>query len=113
MTPDILNSLEKPGLFEKFKVQVHKDFELAGVADFMPLIESNNLAHLKAVFFNSILKLEIGNALKNLLYRIDITELQIKQASQKDPETPLQQLLAELMIKRILQKVVLKEMYSK
>jgi hypothetical protein len=113
MTPDVLHSLEKPGLFEKFKAQVQKDFELAGVLDFMPHIETNNLAHLKAVFYSSLLKLEMGNALKNLLYRIDITELQIKLASQKDPKTPLQQLLAELMIKRILQKVVLKEMYSK
>ncbi|MCD6018545.1 MAG: hypothetical protein K0S53_1666 [Bacteroidetes bacterium] len=113
MTPDILHSLEKPGLFEKFKAQVHRDFELAGVIDFMPAIESNDLDHLKEVFFNSIVKLEIGNALKNLLYRIDITELQIKQASQKDPGTPLQQILSELMIKRILQKVVLKELYSK
>lgn len=113
MTPDILHSLEKPGLFEKFKMQVYKDFELAGVIDCLPVIESNNLSHLKEVFFNAILKLEMGNALKNLLYRIDITELQIKQAYQKDPGIHLQQVLAELMIKRILQKVVLKEMYSK
>lgn len=113
MEIDIIQGLQKPGLFEKFKVQVHRDFELAGVTEFLPVIESNNLSHLKEVFFNSILKLEMGNALKNLLYRIDITELQIKQASQKDPGTPLQRLLAELMIKRILQKVVLKELYSK
>ncbi|MES2565431.1 MAG: hypothetical protein V4565_01110 [Bacteroidota bacterium] len=113
MAPDILNSLEKPGLFEKFKVQVYKDFELAGAMEFLPVIESNHLDHLKEVFFNSIIMLEVGNALKNLLYRIDINELQIKQAQIKDPSLSLQQLLAELMIKRILQKVVLKELYSK
>lgn len=113
MTPDVLHSLEKPNLFEKFKTQVYRDFKLAGAIDFLPVIESNHLEHLKTVFFNSIVKLEIGNDLKNLLYRIDITELQIKQASQQDPQTPLQKLLAELMIKRILQKVVLKELYSK
>lgn len=113
MTPDIQHSIEKPGLFEKFKAQVYRDFDLAGVVEFLPLIESNNLSHLKEVFFDAILKLEMGNALKNLLYRIDITELQIKRASQNSPENPLQQVLAELMIKRILQKVVLKELYSK
>ena len=64
-------------------------------------------------FHQSILKLEIGNSLKNLLYRIDITELQIKNAALKNPELHLQFLLAELIIKRILQKVVLKELYSK
>jgi hypothetical protein len=113
MIPDVLHSLEKPDLFEKFKTQVYKDFELAGVLEYLPAIESNNLSQLKDAFFSSIIKLEISNALKNLLYRIDITELQIKQASQIHPEIPLQQLLAELMIKRILQKVVLKELYSK
>ena len=113
MTQDVLHSLEKPGLFEKFKIQVHKDYELAGVLEYIPIIESNNLEQLKTEFFNSVLKLEMGNALKIVLYRIDITELQIKQATQKEPEIPLQQILAELMIKRILQKVVLKELYSK
>lgn len=113
MRPDILHSLEKPGLFEKFKAQVYRDFELAGVLDCLPLIESNHLDHLREVFFNAILKLEMGNALKNLLYRVDITELQIKQAALKDPSHSLQQLLSELMIKRILQKVILKELYSK
>lgn len=113
MFPDILHSLEKPDLFEKFKTQVYKDYELAGALAYLPVIETNNLAQLKLEFFNSILKLEMTNALKILLYRIDITELQIKQATLKEPQTPLQQLLAELMIKRILQKVVLKDMYSK
>ncbi len=113
MTPDVLHSLEKPDLFEKFKTQVYKDFELAGVLEYLPVIESNNLNQLENAFFNSILKLEVGNSLKNLLYRIDITELQIRQASQKNTETTLQNILAELMIKRILQKVILKQMYSK
>lgn len=113
MIPDILHNLEKPDLFTKFKTQVYRDFELAGVIDYLPVIESNQLDHLKESFFSSIVKLEISNALKNLLYRIDITELQIAQASQKCPETAIQKVLAELMIKRILQKVVLKELYSK
>ncbi|MES2761837.1 MAG: hypothetical protein V4677_06510 [Bacteroidota bacterium] len=113
MEIDTITSLEKPGLFEKFKAQVYKDFELAGTLEYLPLIESNNLEQLTQAFFNTILKLEMSNALKTLLYRIDITELQIKQASQKNTRASIQQILAELMIKRILQKVVLKELYSK
>ena len=113
MIPDVLHNLEKPDLFEKFKTQVYRDFELAGLIDYLPIIESNHLEHLKKAFFSSIIKLEISNALKNLLYRIDVTELQIKQASHKNSEMPLQEVLAELMIKRILQKIVLKELYSK
>jgi hypothetical protein len=113
MEPDLITSLEKPGLFEKFKQQTHKDFELAGAMDHLPAMDSANLFHLQEAFLNSIIKLELSNALKVLLYRIDITELQIKQATQKQPNLPLQSVLAELMIKRILQKVVLKELYSK
>ncbi len=112
MLPDILHNLEKPGLFEKFRAQVIKDFELAGVTDFLPDLGSNNLETLKSEFLNSITKLELSNALKILLYRVDITELQIKQATRKEPDASLQSILSELMIKRILQKVILKEMYS-
>lgn len=108
-----LKKLESATLFDKFKIQVYKDFELAGVLECLPTIISNNLSDLQNCFYNSILKLELSNALKNLLYRIDITELQIKKACGNSPETPLQQVLAELMIKRILQKVILKEIYSK
>jgi hypothetical protein len=108
-----LTSLKKPSLFDKFKIQTQKDFEMSGVLEYMPIITSNNLNKLKEGFYNSVLKLELSDALKNLLYRIDITELQIKQACVKNPETPLQHILAELMIKRILQKVVLKELYSR
>ena len=113
MEIDVLQGLQKPDLFQKFKTQVHKDFELAGVVEYLPNLDSNNLDQLKQEFLNSILKLEISNALKNLLYRIDITELQIKQAAQKNQQFALQVVLAELMIKRILQKVVLKDLYSK
>jgi hypothetical protein len=104
--------LEKPEWFDKFKAQVLKDYELAGVLQHLPFLETHSLAGLQESFRRSVLALEMGNSLKNLLYRIDITETQIKQASQKQPQLPLQPLLAELMIKRILQKVVLKELYK-
>ncbi|MES2132395.1 MAG: hypothetical protein V4506_08590 [Bacteroidota bacterium] len=98
---------------EKFKLQTYKDYELAGVLQHLPFLETTTLAELEQAFYQSVVKLEMSHALKNLLYRIDLTELQIKQAALKNPEKPLQWVLAELMIKRILQKVVLKDMYSK
>lgn len=109
----VIEDLQKPDLLAKFKTQVYKDYELAGVLEYLPDLDSNNLNYLKQQFLNSIIRLEISNALKNLLYRIDITELQIQHTSQKNQQIPLQQILAELMIKRILQKVVLKDLYSK
>jgi hypothetical protein len=104
--------LEKPEWFDKFKAQVRKDYELAGVSQHLPFLETHSLEELLESFHQSVLTLETGNSLKNLLYRIDLTEAQIKQAAQKQPTVPLQPLLAELMIKRILQKVVLKELYK-
>ena len=98
---------------EKFKLQTYKDYELAGVLKYLPFLETNTLEELEQAFYQSVVKLEMSHALKNLLYRIDLTELQIKQAALKNPEKALQWLLAELMIKRILQKVVLKNLYSK
>lgn len=104
--------LEKPEWLEKFKAQVHKDFELAGVLQHLPAMETRTLDELQQAFYRSVLKVETGHSLKNLLYRIDLTEKQIAAAAQEQPRKPLQLLLAELMIKRILQKVVLKELYK-
>ncbi len=109
---DLIRSLQKPGLFEKFVAQVYRDFELAGALQYLPDIKTNELESLKSAFLESVLKLEKAHFLKNILYRIDVTELQIQQISKKHPESPFPELITELMIKRILQKVVLKELYS-
>ena len=53
-----------------------------------------------------------SSSMQNLLYRIDVTELQIKKEAVNHPEKNFQQILSELIIKRILQKVILKEKYS-
>ena len=115
MIPDVLNSLEKPDLFEKFKIQLNRDFELCGFLDYAPQIKSNDLTHIYNEVLNSITQLEKKDSggLMNLLYRIDLTELQIKNAANKEPERPMQQIMTELIIKRILQKVILKQLYSK
>jgi hypothetical protein len=115
MIPDVLDSLEKPDLFEKFKLQLSRDFELCGFLEYAPNIQSNDLQHIYSEVLKSISQLEKKDSggLMNLLYRIDLTELQIKQASKKEPERAMQQIMAELIIKRILQKVILKQLYSK
>jgi hypothetical protein len=46
-----------------------------------------------------------------LLYRIDVSELQIKKLSREKPENEMNEIMAELIIKRELQKVVIKEHY--
>lgn len=115
MTPDVINSLQKPDLFEKFKLQLNRDFELCGFSDHTPTFVSNDLQEVFDAVLKAVINLEHKGSthLMNLLYRIDLTEKQIKSASLQNPETPFQHLIAELIIKRILQKVIIKEQYSK
>jgi hypothetical protein len=115
MDIDVINSLQKVDLFEKFKTQLHRDFELCGFADEAPKIVSNNLEHVFQEVLKSVMNIEKKDSasLQNLLYRIDVTELQIKKEAASHPEKNFQQILAELIVKRILQKVILKDLYSK
>jgi hypothetical protein len=115
MTPDVLHSLEKPDLFEKFKHQMHRDFELSGLSEYSPNISSNHLNLVYDQLLNSVLQIErnSSNGLTTLLYRIDINEHQINTAAHQYPAMPLHHIIVELIIKRELQKVVLKEQYSK
>ena len=110
-----IQDLQKPDLFEKFKTQLHRDFELCGFADEAPKLNSNNLEHIFQEVLKSVMIIEKkdSSSIQNLLYRIDVTELQIKKEASNHLEKNFQQILAELIIKRILQKVILKQQYSK
>jgi hypothetical protein len=108
-------SLQRVDVFEKFKIQLQRDFELCGFLDIAPKLSSNNLEHIFNEVLKSVMIIEKkdSSSIQNLLYRIDITELQIKKEASSHPEKNFQQILAELIIKRILQKVILKQQYSK
>ncbi len=114
MIPEILNSLQRADLFEKFKTQIEKDFGLCGLANYSPLFESNNLEHVFTNILKSISAIEQKNpeGLRNLLYRIDLSENQIKKEAAVSVTYSFQELIAQLIIKRILQKVIIKEKYS-
>ena len=47
-----------------------------------------------------------------LLYRVDISELQVKKELQSNPEKSYEEILTDLFIKRCLQKVVLRKLFS-
>ena len=47
-----------------------------------------------------------------LLYRVDISELQVKKELQANPEKRYEEILTDLCIKRCLQKVVLRKLFS-
>lgn len=48
-----------------------------------------------------------------LLYRVDISEIQIKNESNNNTEKPFEEIITQLIIKRCLQKVVLRKLFSK
>lgn len=112
--PDINQQLMKEDLFLLFKIQLKKDFESSGVngdfVDNLPLgfewIKDAVLKALQPVLTSN------SSFLPILLYRIDISELQIKNYSKSAPSLKYEEVLAELIIKRILQKVILKKRFS-
>jgi len=100
-------------LFMLFKKQLKKDFETSGVeAGFA----SNLLPEwplLKEVIGRALKPLSKNNSLlTSLLYRIDISEMEIKNYQDHHSGELFEDLMAELIIKRILQKVVLKKKFS-
>jgi hypothetical protein len=111
--PDISSGISRPDLFEKFKLQLKKDFEGSGLnGDFADALEPRFENILNSV----IHEIEKINAravskLTGLLYRIDVSELQIRKLSQIKPQSDMNELIAELIIKRELQKIVIKEHY--
>lgn len=112
--PDINQQLMKEDLFLLFKIQLKKDFESSGLSgdfvDSLPLgfewIKDAILKTLQPVFTSH------SSLIPILLYRIDISELQIKNYSKSASSLPYEEVLAELIIKRILQKVILKKRFS-
>ncbi len=97
----------------KFLQQLSKDFNDIGCGSFfqkltVPLQYEELIYEINEAL--SVIKKQ-GNYLhQQLLYRVDISEKQIAQISLLDNK---QDALAELIIKRILQKVILKIQFSK
>ena len=109
--PDVNNV---PDLFQLFIAQLVKDFNTANFdSSFINLLN----ADVQEIQFAIIEQLEIQEKntklkLRNLLYRIDISEVQISKLSKQKPENNLKEVLSELIIKRVLQKVIFKEFYK-
>jgi hypothetical protein len=111
--PDIITGISKPDLFQKFKAQLQKDFEFCSLdgkfateltPDFDLILK---LVHLEV---EKISKASSGK-INELLYRIDISEAQIKKAFNLKPGSGLNEIISELIVKRELQKIVIKEHY--
>lgn len=101
-------------LFDAFKVQLARDFEQGNFrSDFVATLEPDfNSIRKKIEFELQGTEVNNGFRLMPLLYRIDISEAQLKKYLEVDPSKNYLEAISELIIKRVLQKVVIKRYYS-
>lgn len=101
-------------LLEKFYAQLRKDFEMSGLESYFSMPEEASLDSMKFSLSGILSKISSSSPskLQELIYRVDIPDKQYSEAL-KNAAAPAMEVLAELLIKRILQKVILKIVYSK
>jgi hypothetical protein len=111
--PDVTNQLSSGTLFVAFKEQLRKNFEQCNFpADFIDRMEPV-YENIHRAIFEELQRSEkrSDSSLMQLLYRVDIQESQLKRYIGNHPGRSYFDVMAELIIKRILQKVVIKQMY--
>jgi hypothetical protein len=110
----IKDSLNSKDLFGSFKQQLKKDLQECGcehefVEGLLPEMDMIKQA------LGTVLKAhdkKPGFNIRQLLYRVDINEKQLGKQLAEQKEEEYLSVVAELMIKRILQKVVLRKYFS-
>lgn len=112
--PDIKNQLSSKDLFEAFKKQLTRDFEQSNFpADFVEALEPDyNHIHEKIALELLRNEKKTDFNLMQLLYRVDISEAQLKRYLFENKSESYFNVMAELIIKRVLQKVVIKQFYK-
>jgi hypothetical protein len=99
------------GLFESFRQQLKKDFESAGIAASFADKLPQDLDLLKNLIAE-VIPFSNQHSLSALLYRVDISEQQLRNYGKKNVDMTFNEIVTELIIKRVLQKVILKRTYS-
>jgi len=101
-------------MFELFRAQLQKDIESSAIdAEFTKDLPRDYdqlrnflIKHLAPVFKNNV------TCLHTLLYRVDISEATLRDHGNKNKNLGFEETVIELIIKRVLQKVVLKKKFS-
>ena len=111
---NLKNQLSRKDLFDAFKKQLTKDFVQSNFpADFIEALEPDyaNILEKIACELQRHEKRTDFN-LMSLLYRIDISEAQLKEYLNENRNEAYFNVIAELIIKRVLQKVVIRQFYK-
>jgi hypothetical protein len=109
------HQLTSQGLFDIFKAQLAKDFEQSNFpsAFIASLQPDYSQIHARIVRELQDSQKKADANIMQLLYRVDISEAQLKRYLQEQKDEDMLHVIAELIIKRVLQKVVIREMYKK
>jgi hypothetical protein len=112
--PDINAGISKPDLFEKFKAQLQKDFEFCNLDGTFAIDIIPDFDRILKVVHSEVEKINrvSSGKINELLYRIDISEAQIKKAINSAPDSELTKIISELIVKRELQKIIIKEHFK-
>ena len=110
----IQQQLTSAALFEAFRLQLAKDFDRSG-------LPTEFTQHLTPAFHGLVAQIakelrqcdkQSGTHLSRLLYNVDISEAQLKRYLQESDEPDHWLVMAQLMVKRLLQKVVIRQYYK-
>lgn len=111
---NIQNQLSSTALFEAFKQQLIKDFEQSSFP--VEAIESINPNYNKihGIILSLLQHNEFSSQhnIMQLIYRVDISETQLAKYLNEHKDRNYFDVIAELIIKRVLQKVVLKQHFK-
>jgi hypothetical protein len=112
--PDIRNQLSSKGLFDAFKMQLIKDFDQSNFpSDFVGTLEPDYASiHKKIVDQLERTQGKSDFSLSRLLNRIDISDAQFNRYLTEYKNESRFSVIAELIIKRVLQKVVIRQHYK-
>ena len=111
---EINKYLAEQDIFTLFCLQLRKDFEGAGAAFSLDEGIKKEAGPVREVILAAVqhLSKQSRNQLPSLLYRIDIGEKKLESFASKHPELSFEEVVSELIVRRILQKVILKKRFS-
>lgn len=112
--PDVKNQLKSKELFDAFKTQLVRDFVQSNFpSEFVASLEPDYTnIHDKIVRELQLNERRSDFNLMHLLYRVDISEAQLKKYLHKYKGENYFDVVAELIIKRVLQKIVIRQFYK-
>jgi hypothetical protein len=101
--------LSQKELLRNLVLQIRKDFDSAGIPIKLLLNKRYSFNEMALIVSDAFMQ-SGATAMFNLLYRVDVSEKQLREGMPTPGIDPI--LVAELVIKRELQKVVLRKQYS-